>query len=633
MRPKFNGVKFFSQYDLSVGLELEKAESIIIAMNNGKKLNSINEIIELYNILELMNTGISLPKWSEKNYNDLKCKTKSFMGIIAKYFSQICDDNFIELVQNVAYIYLDDFWKLFCRFNVFEQVTDRKFTEYLELPDTSLSEILVHKKIVKAYDIPLANALRASEQTGTILSTCFLEKSDINYYLPDSFMPNEFEGILQKYIDSEHINPNKLLLIFNAQSTGNCPISDKTRLNAKRRFEEYWKKSEQSAIHMYNGIGIIFADQEELIKYTREGLYYHISYDIKWIKENLDYPTILNNFLYIFEMIDFCWRSTLVSVKSKISAFERAFTPKGVKFYQNGYYFRNNAMISTSQMDIYYDFLKSNDIDLENVFVWFFTEYLKDEFGVDGFFMKASSATNYVEKCRTLASEMDGILKQYRMYVRDGKIDRELFEMSSEHLIIDGMPSQINDKYAYACSNNIQNEMFMMFSDQSVLSYTNKTESKYATLYELLQNETMSIADYKEYQLASLNWLISRHTLILDETGKLNLNADRVRVLKDLYDHDVICIHYLGKWASELNAMHGAGDIRVESTLFSIPEKEYINYELNKAEYSNGLDLRNKYAHSTYPQDENTQKHDYIELLKIMILIIAKINEEFCLLE
>ena len=77
--------------------------------------------------------------------------------------------------------------------------------------------------------------------------------------------------------------------------------------------------------------------------------------------------------------------------------------------------------------------------------------------------------------------------------------------------------------------------------------------------------------------------------------------------------------------------MHDAGDIRIESTLFSTPEKNYINYELNKAEYSDGLDLRNKYAHSTYPQDENTQKHDYVELLKIMVLIVTKINEEFCL--
>ena len=57
-----------------------------------------------------------------------------------------------------------------------------------------------------------------------------------------------------------------------------------------------------------------------------------------------------------------------------------------------------------------------------------------------------------------------------------------------------------------------------------------------------------------------------------------------------------------------------------------------MNYQLNKAKFSNGRDLRNKYAHSTYPSDENEQMHDYIELLKIMVLVIIKINEEFCLL-
>lgn len=57
------------------------------------------------------------------------------------------------------------------------------------------------------------------------------------------------------------------------------------------------------------------------------------------------------------------------------------------------------------------------------------------------------------------------------------------------------------------------------------------------------------------------------------------------------------------------------------------------NYELNKSTYSNGLDLRNKYAHSTYPEDEKIQEMDYMILLKIMILVVTKINEEFCLRE
>ena len=52
---------------------------------------------------------------------------------------------------------------------------------------------------------------------------------------------------------------------------------------------------------------------------------------------------------------------------------------------------------------------------------------------------------------------------------------------------------------------------------------------------------------------------------------------------------------------------------------------------LNKSEYSNGLDLRNKYIHSTYPLDTQQQEQDYISLLKILTVVILKINEEFCL--
>ena len=35
-------------------------------------------------------------------------------------------------------------------------------------------------------------------------------------------------------------------------------------------------------------------------------------------------------------------------------------------------------------------------------------------------------------------------------------------------------------------------------------------------------------------------------------------------------------------------------DLMVESTLFSKPETDFLNYELNIAEFSNDLELRNK---------------------------------------
>ncbi len=53
---------------------------------------------------------------------------------------------------------------------------------------------------------------------------------------------------------------------------------------------------------------------------------------------------------------------------------------------------------------------------------------------------------------------------------------------------------------------------------------------------------------------------------------------------------------------------------------------------MNKSEFDNGLDLRNRYIHGTQIVDENKNEQDYYIFLRIMILIVIKINEEFCLL-
>lgn len=108
-------------------------------------------------------------------------------------------------------------------------------------------------------------------------------------------------------------------------------------------------------------------------------------------------------------------------------------------------------------------------------------------------------------------------------------------------------------------------------------------------------------------------------------------NKYRVFVLKDLYDHDVICPHYHSTGRPIIDELFNCGDLRYGSTLFSEPEQAYLNYHLNQAEFSNGLDLRNRYIHSTYSLDESVQEHDYDCLLRIMALVIMKINEEFCL--
>lgn len=111
----------------------------------------------------------------------------------------------------------------------------------------------------------------------------------------------------------------------------------------------------------------------------------------------------------------------MVSVKSQLGIIESTFSTRGVKEFKKGIHFNVRENLSTLQVKCYYDVLKHNGVRLEDVLKWFFEEYLLQEFGANGFwFNPPSERTTLAEKCRTIASEMDAVLKQFRMYVRDG---------------------------------------------------------------------------------------------------------------------------------------------------------------------------------------------------------------------
>lgn len=67
-----------------------------------------------------------------------------------------------------------------------------------------------------------------------------------------------------------------------------------------------------------------------------------------------------------------------------------------------------------------------------------------------------------------------------------------------------------------------------------------------------------------------------------------------------------------------------------ESSLFSKPEQDYFNFFLNKKEFTNGYDLRNKYLHGTQANPEDIQQHEdaYFIYLKLIVLLLLKIEDD-----
>ena len=117
------------------------------------------------------------------------------------------------------------------------------------------------------------------------------------------------------------------------------------------------------------------------------------------------------------------------------------------------------------------------------------------------------------------------------------------------------------------------------------------------------------------------------------ENGHYYLNKMETAFLKNFYEKDVLCYIYAPTMHSMIGELHSRGRVVVEDKLFSRPEQKYLNFILNKAEFSDGFDLRNKYSHGTVSSNDQENLRDYLEFLKIMVLIVIKINEEFCLLE
>lgn len=633
MRPDYDGIKYYGKNDMSIGWALEDSEEKLQAFSSESTVENVNEAIELFNIAQLLDTEVRLRKWDEDTYNEYKAKSPLLMKLCAKFFSKINNDSFMEIEECVCISYLEDFWTLVEKFKVYERISKDTFKRFMEDSNPTLWVILKHKRIVDFFGRELSDVLRVSEQTPELIAHNFLEAGEkIRYYFPKELLPSEYEGILKKYVESENPNPNYLHLIMIHNSTKECPISDKLKLSAKKAYHKYWENNQASGTGIGYGVELSFGDVPDVVSYEKDGYTIEYTYDIKWLEENLDYPTILNNFKFLFEYFDMFWRCTFVAVESEMGVFEKDIGLKGKKEYIKGTSFNMCNMTSTLQMNAYYNFLQKNNISLELVIKWFFEVYLKEEFGAGGFVYNPSkNDASWLDKCRNIASEMDGVLKQYRMYVEDGQIDRELLEMSSEHIVLSMVPSFLENKYAYAESTDIHHQMHLLFSDQSTITYTEKTKSSYNSFCLLIMSEEMRRSDFFEYQLPAIDWLIEKNVVYVDDNEVLRLNRKYIVILADMYKHDVACVQYYGKYKTILTEMKDSNDIRMESTLFSVPETNYLNYMLNRSEYSNGKDLRNKYIHSTYPMEEDVQMQDYMDLLKIMIIIIGKVNEEFLL--
>lgn len=634
-------IKYYSKSDLSYGHNLKQCGIYIDNFESMSDLENINDIIELYNVGKFIADQTYLENWSSdqiQRYREFENEIKAHLG---QQLNMMDYDNVLLYYSELERNYKKDFFILLETYGIHNRITPDSISEIMASSKTWKNELLVSPKFVKKFDTLICDYLCEDQSTAELLLNIFevehLTPRD-KVYLPVSLDSNKKEAILIQYINSDKANINYIRLIANIQSNKDrLIVSSKTiklaRYKAMLIEEEIFKENQG----LKNHIRLSFSDSlESVMDVQINGMNIRADYSTKWIEENLDYPTLLNNFIYLFEYVDIQMRCTLVTLKNTMGVFERFMGVKSQFSYDIGYTFRIMNQLAIMQMNAYYNQLLNNKIRLEDIIEWFFKDYLKSEFGVENYYISMPSTNStHLEKCSSIMPAFESVLKQFCLYIEEGEIDHELLEIRTEHLFLKNIPSLVERKYFYLNSEDAIIACNILFSNQTAFGCLERLENEYDNLYKLIMSEDVDINDFSDFGDDSIEWLINHNLLYVKDDGCIDFVERKTGyILKELYYNEVLSYwHYPLYYRSIVDELFDLGFVRFENTLFSIPEQEYFDFHLNQARFNNGLDLRNKYSHTQVISIKNKDIHlyNYFQFLKLFTIMVIKINDEFIL--
>lgn len=639
-----NRVVFYRHNDLLYGAHLDKIETLTIPDLQDL---SINDAIEFYQIKKYFDASARLPSWTDENYSLYNQKQKRLFSLALQYFNALNDQTITQEYRLVNIRYVSAFWELFELCALYNNISDHVFNDILHSDHLHPRDVFEKKNIVIRYGLVLKQFILDNPFLVSIIIDAY--EQDYNdkekVFLPAELTGEEICAYLITCIENEGTSPNALQAIYQMKPTKKIPVTDEIRLKAKRKYDKYIQKMLIEGIRINYKTTLSFSsEQTEAVLEDCSENELNVSYSTAWLLDTLDYPSILNNFLYLFKYADVLqMRCSLVSKSSYITTMEKVFLNRALSccYPDNNMVFQSLNRLAKLQMEAYYNFLGNNGIHLEDVLSWFFTHYLQEEFGCSEMRVAMpSTGANYYEKCTALCASFDSILKQFSLYVEHKSIDFDLVAISSGAKKYDQIPSLVENKYIYGMGQEFKWLTDVMFSDQCTFSYIQRIYDQgkeYTTFLELLRNEDVYLFDYYEHEKAAFLHLAERGIISIGDDEKISLRNDiELTLLYDLYKNEVVSRYYypeqanaiFDKWLEDGILIEGGG-------LFSTPEVNYFNYILNRVEYINGLDLRNKYMHGVQLVNTNEQEHkdNYFTLLIVLIMFIIKINDDFVLAE
>ncbi len=633
-------IKFYPINDLFFNLGLDNAFKRVKSLSQDRNDN-LNYIIELYNVTKYIESNIKLNHWNAEDEKSFINSKSILLKRINLFFKTILSQNFSKKTNDLNKIYYDDFVTLFELHKLGNRISENQFQRFVAKKHINIRLLLESEYISNTYPKFIKKSFLHNSLNAEILLDKYITISDStkSLFIPRNISSEECSQLIERYIDNPDANYNYIQLIKNIQNEINgLIITDEIRLKAKRKEESETESIISTGKNMHFRYEVkISPDQKKEVVAVNNSSIMSKSYSSRWLKDHLDYNTVLNNFIYLFQYIDSNMRINLLSLESELAVFERFMGVDSKKDYKKGVAFDSKEIISSMEMAIYSEFLKKQNKSIEEAIEWYFTKYLEEELNIKGFqITMPSMQTTYEEKCHKVVAEMEKVVKEFSFYVEKGEIDFDLLRISTGQVNYSQIPSLLKDKYVYPVKDNsdLQFMLNALFSDQTGLGYIDDERNEPTFIELIVAHREIKYKDFPKFHKHNIDRLIKmkilkkmRHKVMLD-------NITCVLVLKNIFNSGFILYDRVNSaLQKEIDRMKKKKLLRTGNTFFAEPEAEYMDYYLNNKRFTNSRNLRNSYSHGTQPNSEDEQAHrnNYIILLKLLILIVIKTNDEFCI--
>jgi len=631
-------LKFYGLGDLANYMMADQAVAFIGAQSKKRTITTLNDALEIHNALEFERHDIVPSTIGQEAREALSASARVLRGQLAAFFERIDSSNIDDHLNSFEREYVQDLLHLIGRFNVTARVGGPTVFNALVKLGVPMWAMLGDRKFVTTHDTRLRNVLLSDAGYGELLVNIRLLKNTPNaYVLPTSLTALDSQQILMAYIDSESPHLNYVEAIAQAQDNESFGITTKIRLAAQRRVHELTEALFADEMKVVSGtsyaIGIDPEQQEPVLDRVKRSAGRTLrqrTFGGIYLKSSINPAQILANFSTVFEYLNERGLLVLPSFQSHIGVFERL-RVSGKDTYPRGAAYRDRDSTTLLGTEAYYDFLRHEGIEVEDVLAWYFRDYIPEVFDITGFEYAPSTANStYLERCRHICAEMESVVKQFTLYCEDGEIDRELLELTSAPRPWGKIPSLVERKYlVQSASEGCETALHLLFSDQSRLTYVNENLQA-RSFVQLTLNNQLRYEDLHHYQTRHVDWLATAGIITVDSGIISFTSLPMLRVLADINNYETAPFgHYELEEAAAENLV-AKGWLEFRSTLLSSAEASYFNFFLNKSEFSDGHDLRNRYLHGTNPKprDENAHRKAYTQLLRLAVALVLKIHDD-----